>query len=117
MPTPSIAVDCRGCGRSALGDPADFAPDTVVDDIKRLDHLLHKDNHISVHLMVAGIGTVCDDASIQDMQESMGDLLSVKTYPRGTHSIHNSVRDEFMADLLQVIEGTAAQKKELRAEL
>lgn len=261
LPTPSIAIDCRGCGRSALGEQADFAPDSVADDIKRLvdahpllrdhkfvivghsmggrvgmsytakypgdvaalvvedmdtrrrsvqsnfipnfddekaiaferrhatfddvrksfadigyppdmvekwidegrvyaisednskgkstsvwsdvnpafralcyrtifdsdcgsdawtaisDHLLHKGNGISVHLMVAGIGTVCDDASIQDMQKSMGKLLSVKTYPKGTHSIHNSVRDEFMADLLQVIEGTSVQKKELRLEL
>jgi len=55
-----------------------------------------------VHLMVAGIGTVCDDASLQEMRE---DIPSVeeKVYEQGTHSIHNSARDEFMSDLAQII--------------
>jgi pimeloyl-ACP methyl ester carboxylesterase len=260
LPTPSVAIDCRGCGRSALGDSSDFSPDSIVEDIKRLvdghpllgdnkfvivghsmggrigmcytakypgdvaglviedmdirrrsvqsnfipnfdeekaisfdrhqdsmDNLRsafcdigypldmiekwigegrvytvdeggeeeHKDkgtyawsevnpafralcyrtifdsesgteawsaifNHmkgkdtdeIALHLMVAGIGTVCDEASIDDMKETMGDLLTVKTYPEGTHSIHNSARDEFLSDLKEVILGASAQKRD-----
>ncbi|KAL9188244.1 hypothetical protein ACHAXT_006622 [Thalassiosira profunda] len=60
-----------------------------------------------VHLMVAGIGTVCDKESVEDMRKAIpGDLLSVKTYGEGTHSIHNSARDEFLADLERIIEGS-----------
>ena len=66
--------------------------------------------------MLAGIWIVCNDASIQDMQKSIGDALSMKVYPKGTHSIHNSMRNEFMADTLQVIDihpwslGSSVQK-------
>mmetsp|Transcript_16909 Transcript_16909/g.33747 ORF Transcript_16909/g.33747 Transcript_16909/m.33747 type:complete len:346 (-) Transcript_16909:1242-2279(-) len=60
-------------------------------------------NSIDIHLMIAGIGTVCDDASVDDMRQAMGDGLTVKKYPQGTHSIHNSVREEFMSDLERVI--------------
>eukprot|EP00571_Detonula_confervacea_P003748 CAMPEP_0172320052 /NCGR_PEP_ID=MMETSP1058-20130122/39486_1 /TAXON_ID=83371 /ORGANISM="Detonula confervacea, Strain CCMP 353" /LENGTH=317 /DNA_ID=CAMNT_0013035235 /DNA_START=108 /DNA_END=1061 /DNA_ORIENTATION=+ len=63
-----------------------------------------------VHLMVAGIGTVCDEASLDSMRESISGVqegkhspMSVKTYAQGTHSIHNSAREEFMADLGQII--------------
>eukprot|EP00581_Thalassiosira_minuscula_P010680 CAMPEP_0183726030 /NCGR_PEP_ID=MMETSP0737-20130205/22174_1 /TAXON_ID=385413 /ORGANISM="Thalassiosira miniscula, Strain CCMP1093" /LENGTH=322 /DNA_ID=CAMNT_0025957239 /DNA_START=56 /DNA_END=1024 /DNA_ORIENTATION=+ len=66
-----------------------------------------------VHLMVAGIGTVCDEKSIEHMQQTMSSFqegdsspLSVKTYTQGTHSIHNSVREEFMSDLSQIINNT-----------
>lgn len=253
LSTPSVAIDCRGCGRSELGDPQDFTPDAIADDIKRLadTHPLLKDNKfvivghsmggrigicyaakypgdvaalvvedmdtrrrsvqsnfipqfdegkaiafdrqltsmdslrdafgeigypsdmvekwigegrvynvesngrgqhvwsdvnpafralcyrtifdsdcgteawltianhvkrsehdIALYLMVAGIGTVCDDASIDNMKKTMGNCLSVKTYPEGTHSIHNSARNEFMADLKEVIQRLSVQKKE-----
>lgn len=57
-----------------------------------------------VHLMVAGIGTVCDEECLKDMRRSIPDsALSVKTYAQGTHSIHNSAREEFMADLGRII--------------
>ena len=32
--SPSIAIDCRGCGKSDLGDPDDFTPDALVADVK-----------------------------------------------------------------------------------
>jgi len=62
--------------------------------------------------MVAGIGTVCGEKSIKDMQriihnaEQGGEksCLSVKTYSQGTHSIHNSARNEFMSDLKAIID-------------
>lgn len=60
-------------------------------------------NSIDVHLMVAGIGTVCDDASVEDMRKIMGEGLAVKMYSEGTHSIHNSAREEFMSDLERII--------------
>ena len=61
-----------------------------------------KEEALKIHLMVAGIGTVCEEESIKEMRQIIPDL-SVKTYPKGTHSIHNSVRDEFMADLSVII--------------
>ena len=79
---------------------------TIANHVKRANH------DIALYLMVAGIGTVCDDASIDDMKKTMGDCLSVKTYSEGTHSIHNSARNEFMADLKEVIEGMSVQRKE-----
>ena len=78
---------------------------------KIANHVKRTDNGIGLYLMVAGIGTVCDDASIDNMKKTMGDCLSVKTYSEGTHSIHNSARNEFMADLKEVIEGLSVQKK------
>jgi len=70
------------------------------------------DNKFNINIMVAGIGSVCGEESINDMQriihnaEEVGEksCLSVKTYPRGTHSIHNSSRDEFMTDLKAIID-------------
>jgi len=32
----SIAMDCRGCGRSDLGEAKDFSPDALVEDVKCL---------------------------------------------------------------------------------
>ena len=75
------------------------------------NHVKRADNDIALYLMVAGIGTVCDDSSIDNMKKTMEDCLSVKTYSEGTHSIHNSARNEFMADLKEVIEGLSVQKK------
>ena len=80
---------------------------TIANHVKRTNH-----ENIALYLMVAGIGTVCDDASIDNMKKTMGDCLSVKTYSEGTHSIHNSARNEFMADLKEVIEGLSVQRKE-----
>ncbi|KAL7541214.1 hypothetical protein ACHAXR_010725 [Thalassiosira sp. AJA248-18] len=60
----------------------------------------------NVHLMVAGVGTVCDEVSIEEMRKIIqagSSTLSVKTYAQGTHSIHNSARGEFLADLCQII--------------
>ncbi len=55
-----------------------------------------------VYLMVAGIGTVCDQQSINDMVACMPSL-SVKTYDEGYHSIHGSVTGEFLHDLQEII--------------
>ncbi|EJK75832.1 hypothetical protein THAOC_02430 [Thalassiosira oceanica] len=55
-----------------------------------------------VHLMVAGIGTVCDEESITDMKRILPDLR-VKIYPEAGHSIHSSCRGEFVADLESII--------------
>lgn len=79
---------------------------TITNHVKRADH------GIALYLMLAGIGTVCDNASIDDMNKTMGDYLSVKTYLEGTHSIHNSARNEFMADLKEVIDGLSVQNSE-----
>ena len=255
LTTPSVAIDCRGCGRSELGDPKEFTPDSIADDIKRLadTHPLLRDNkfvivghsmggrvgisytakypgdvaalvvedmdirrrsvqsnfinnfdedkaiafdrlqssmdslrnefgnigypsdmvekwigeervydvemgecgsgksqqvwsdvnpafralcyraifdsdcgteawstianHVNTNndialcLLVAGIGSVCDGGSVDDMKKTMGDCLSVKTYPEGTHSIHNSAREEFMADLEAMVLGVPMQKR------
>ena len=69
----------------------------------------------TVHLMLAGLGTVCDAESVGKMREIMSpgsdsedSLLSVKTYEQGTHSIHNSARDEFMRDLAAIIKEASA---------
>ena len=66
-----------------------------------------------VHLMVAGIGTVCDEQDVEKMRQIMSCVqerkyspLSIKTYAQGTHSIHNSAREEFMTDLSQIINDT-----------
>ena len=66
---------------------------------------VERDTSPKYYLMVAGIGTVCDEESIDDMSCAM-DTLSVKTYAQGTHSIHNSVREEFMVDLNEIISST-----------
>ena len=36
LSTPSIAIDCRGCGESELGAPDSFSPDALVEDVKSL---------------------------------------------------------------------------------
>ncbi|KAL7547258.1 hypothetical protein ACHAWF_010580 [Thalassiosira exigua] len=67
----------------------------------------NKATNAKLHLMVAGIGTVCDEKSIDEMRNCIpggsASALAVKTYPDGTHSIHNSAREEYMADLVQII--------------
>lgn len=64
------------------------------------------DTGSSIHLMVAGIGTVCDEESLQEMCRSIPSVLR-KTYVQGTHSIHNSARNEFMADLQDIIKNAS----------
>ncbi|KAL7473194.1 hypothetical protein ACHAXS_013600 [Conticribra weissflogii] len=65
--------------------------------------------HFQVHLMVAGVGTVCDDENVRQMQQIMQNIqegkpvMSTKLYEQGTHSIHNSMRDEFVNDLEEII--------------
>ena len=60
-----------------------------------------------IHLMVAGTDdTVCDQASIQRMKEIMGNRLNIKIYLKARHSIHNSAREEFVEDLIQIIKST-----------
>ena len=44
------------------------------------------------------------------MKQIMGDALDVKTYSQGTHSIHNSVRNEFMSDLERIIKEVSIKK-------
>jgi len=61
-----------------------------------------------VHLMVAGIGTVCDKGSIAETKRILPDLRT-KIFPEGSHSIHNSCRKEFVADLESII--TKVQRK------
>ena len=73
-----------------------------------------------ISLMVAGIGTVCDEKCIEDMRKVIEDSdattrggagrVAVKTYGQGTHSIHNSVREEFLADLEDVIRRAAVSQ-------
>ena len=77
-------------------------------------HLKNGASNMSLHLKVAGIGTVCNEACIEEMQKVIeGDRLVVKTYPEGTHSIHNSAREEFMSDLERIIEDSAKQSAKL----
>lgn len=78
-----------------------------------LKNELEERNSTKVYLMVAGIGTVCDDQSLAEMCKLMsldksGDdsILSMKTYEQGTHSIHNSARNDFMADLCKIIDNS-----------
>ena len=33
LKTPAVAIDIRGCGYSDLGDPNEFSPDAIVEDI------------------------------------------------------------------------------------
>ena len=33
LTTPAVAVDLRGCGKSDLGDPNEFCPESLVEDI------------------------------------------------------------------------------------
>mmetsp|Transcript_4305 Transcript_4305/g.6665 ORF Transcript_4305/g.6665 Transcript_4305/m.6665 type:complete len:325 (-) Transcript_4305:65-1039(-) len=61
-------------------------------------------NAVKVYLLVAGIGTVCEQESINDMVECMPSTISVKTYPTGYHSLHGSVMEEFLCDLQEIIE-------------
>jgi len=75
-------------------------------------HIQNGKYKFKINIMVAGIGSVCGEGSINDMQriihnaEEGGEksCLSVKTYPQGTHSIHNSARDDFMSDLRAIID-------------
>ena len=62
-------------------------------------------SNVKAYLMVAGIGTVCDQESINDMVERMPSL-SVKTYDEGYHSIHGSVMEDFLRDLREIINDT-----------
>eukprot|EP00591_Stephanopyxis_turris_P005063 CAMPEP_0195516174 /NCGR_PEP_ID=MMETSP0794_2-20130614/6981_1 /TAXON_ID=515487 /ORGANISM="Stephanopyxis turris, Strain CCMP 815" /LENGTH=300 /DNA_ID=CAMNT_0040644701 /DNA_START=92 /DNA_END=994 /DNA_ORIENTATION=- len=55
------------------------------------------------HLMVAGAGTICSEESVKEMQDIMGHRLDVHRFPRGTHSIHNSVQDEFLDVMEKII--------------
>lgn len=56
-----------------------------------------------IHLLVAGIGSVCEEESINEMIERMPATISVKTYPTGYHSLHGSVMEEFLCDLEEII--------------
>ena len=75
-------------------------------------HIQNGENKFNINLMVAGIGSVCGEESIKDMQriihnaEQGGEksCLSIKTYSQGTHSIHNSAKNEFMTDLKAIID-------------
>ena len=78
------------------------------DDISRYRH--QNQNPFDVHLMVAGIGSVCDEGSIADMKTIVPDL-NVKNYPEGNHSIHNSCRGEFVADLESIITEVQSKSK------
>mmetsp|Transcript_6315 Transcript_6315/g.14022 ORF Transcript_6315/g.14022 Transcript_6315/m.14022 type:complete len:702 (-) Transcript_6315:60-2165(-) len=63
-------------------------------------------HNAKIYLMVAGICSVCNEDSLQEMRESMSGnegLLSMTTYEEGTHSIHNTARNEFMNDLEAII--------------
>ena len=72
-------------------------------------------NYVRVHLLVAGIGTVCEQESINCMTESMPSTISVKTYTAGYHSIHGSVKEEFLCDLREII--VNAKRGTLRGKL
>jgi len=72
-------------------------------------HDNRKNTHFQVYLMLAGVGTVCDDENVRQMQLIMQNkmegmsVISTKTYEKGTHSIHNSMRDDFMKDIEEII--------------
>jgi len=53
---PALAIDCRGCGRSDLGDPNDFGPKTLVDDLHQLLHACHATNHKNQNNKVVLVG-------------------------------------------------------------
>mmetsp|Transcript_21175 Transcript_21175/g.34681 ORF Transcript_21175/g.34681 Transcript_21175/m.34681 type:complete len:320 (+) Transcript_21175:62-1021(+) len=59
-------------------------------------------NTVKVHLLVAGIGTVCEQESIDEMIQCMPST-QIKTYPNGYHSLHGSVVEEFLCDLKEII--------------
>ena len=63
---------------------------------------------------MAGIGTVCEQESIDEMIECMPSL-SVKSYPNGYHSIHGSVTEDFLCDLKEII--ADAKRCNLRTKL
>ena len=74
-------------------------------------NLHYKKLYPNISLMIAGIGTVCSEESINDMRRIISSVqnegeqspLSIKTYAKGTHSIHNSAQEEFMTDLCEII--------------
>ena len=73
---------------------------------------LKGDYTFSIHLMVAGIGTVCDESNIEEMVNSIGtDQVKAKIYLEGTHSIHNSMKEEFVEDLKKIVRDAAESMK------
>ena len=71
LSTPSVAIDCRGCGRSALGDPELFSPEAIVQDVKKLvnSHPLLKDKKFILvgHSMGGRVGMCYTAAYPEDV--------------------------------------------------
>ena len=90
---------------------------------KNLQQQMDSDSGINaakVHILVAGICSVCYEESLKDMRsnfpsdsEGNASHMSIKTYKQGTHSIHNSAREEFMADLDQIINSAEAVRSKI----
>lgn len=60
--------------------------------------------HIPCHVLVAGTeGTVCSDDSIQEMQDIMGNQLTVHRFPTAGHSIHSTASEEYLALVNDII--------------
>jgi len=59
------------------------------------------------HLMVAEIGSACENNSIQEMKAIMGERMCVTHYVGANHSIHNSAQDKFLEDLKDLIRRTS----------
>lgn len=57
-----------------------------------------------VHVMVAGEdGTVCIEESIKEMEQILGDKLTIHRYPKAGHSIHSTTATEFQETLENII--------------
>ena len=67
-----------------------------------------KEHGFPIHLMIADPDmTVCDEASISVMTDAMEEspaLLKIHRYQGATHSIHNSVAEDFTTDLKAIIQ-------------
>ena len=60
--------------------------------------------YIPCHVLVAGAeGTVCRDDSIQEMQDIMGNQLTVHRFPTAGHSIHSTASEEYLALVNDII--------------
>jgi len=82
-------------------------------------------NEFPIHLMIADpTMTICDEASVSVMNEAMekkktttssstsssSSLLKIHRYPGATHSIHNSLPEDFTNDLKEIIEEARKQR-------
>ena len=68
LKTPSVAIDCRGCGRSEMGSLEEFTPQALVEDVKSIvrdEKLLHQKFVLCGHSM-GGRVAICYAATYPD---------------------------------------------------